>query len=117
MRSKSGSMRSKKLCAAKMRVSQNDMTRSMLSLAVAALIAWPGVGWSTTRGSANYSITLESLEPLGTSVQSANYTLRSGFVGAGDGIDGQLLNISTRMRVLTGDQVLIGGFIVIGIDP
>ncbi len=29
----------------------------------------------------------------------------------------QLLNISTRMRVLTGDNVLIGGFIVTGTDP
>jgi photosystem II stability/assembly factor-like uncharacterized protein len=29
----------------------------------------------------------------------------------------QLLNISTRMRVLTGDQVLIGGFIITGSDP
>ena len=28
-----------------------------------------------------------------------------------------LLNISTRMRVLTGDQVLIGGFIITGSDP
>jgi T5SS/PEP-CTERM-associated repeat protein len=28
-----------------------------------------------------------------------------------------LLNISTRMRVLTGDQVLIAGFIVTGTDP
>ncbi len=30
---------------------------------------------------------------------------------------GQLLNISTRLRVLTGDNVLIGGFIVLGPDP
>ncbi len=30
---------------------------------------------------------------------------------------GQLLNISTRMRVLTGDNVLIGGFIILGPDP
>jgi hypothetical protein len=30
---------------------------------------------------------------------------------------GQLLNISTRMEVLTGEQVLIGGFIVSGSDP
>jgi T5SS/PEP-CTERM-associated repeat protein len=29
----------------------------------------------------------------------------------------QLLNISTRMRVLTGDNVLIGGFIITGTDP
>jgi hypothetical protein len=28
-----------------------------------------------------------------------------------------LLNISTRMRVLTGNQVLIGGFIITGTDP
>src|SRR6202140_1859428 len=31
--------------------------------------------------------------------------------------NGQLLNISTRMEVLRGDQVLIGGFIVAGSDP
>jgi len=31
--------------------------------------------------------------------------------------NGQLLNISTRMRVLTGEQVLIAGFIVTGTDP
>ncbi len=29
----------------------------------------------------------------------------------------QLLNISTRLRVLTGDQVLIGGFIITGTEP
>jgi hypothetical protein len=29
----------------------------------------------------------------------------------------QLLNISTRMRVLTGDNVLIAGFIITGTDP
>ncbi len=29
----------------------------------------------------------------------------------------QLLNISTRMRVLTDDKVLIGGFIITGTDP
>ena len=30
---------------------------------------------------------------------------------------GQLLNIATRLRVQTGDNVLIGGFIVTGTDP
>jgi len=30
---------------------------------------------------------------------------------------GSLLNISTRMRVQTGDNVLIGGFIITGADP
>jgi hypothetical protein len=32
-------------------------------------------------------------------------------------LKGQLLNISTRMEVLGGEQVLIGGFIVTGSDP
>ena len=32
-------------------------------------------------------------------------------------LTGQLLNISTRMKVLNGDQVLIGGFIVPGTAP
>ncbi len=36
----------------------------------------------------------------------------AGFLG-GPG----LINISTRMQVLTGDQVLIGGFIITGTDP
>ena len=30
---------------------------------------------------------------------------------------GQLLNISTRLRVQTGENVLIGGFIIAGTDP
>src|SRR5205085_11714915 len=30
---------------------------------------------------------------------------------------GQLLNIATRLRVQTGDNVLIGGFIISGTDP
>ena len=40
-------------------------------------------------------------------------------LGAGQGLvtpASQLLNISTRMRVLTGDNVLIGGFIITGCD-
>lgn len=32
-------------------------------------------------------------------------------------IPAQLLNISTRLRVLTGDQALIGGFIITGNEP
>lgn len=33
------------------------------------------------------------------------------------GTQSPLLNVSTRMRVLTGERVLIGGFIVTGTDP
>ena len=32
-------------------------------------------------------------------------------------VDSQLANISTRGLVQTGDNVMIGGFIVLGIDP
>lgn len=32
-------------------------------------------------------------------------------------VSGQLLNIATRLRVLTGENVLIGGFIITGTDP
>jgi hypothetical protein len=35
----------------------------------------------------------------------------------GDPVPAQLLNISTRMEVLTGENVLIGGFIVTGTEP
>jgi hypothetical protein len=33
------------------------------------------------------------------------------------GVPAQLLNIATRLRVQTGENVLIGGFIITGIDP
>jgi N-acetylneuraminic acid mutarotase len=37
--------------------------------------------------------------------------------GSGQSTAATLLNISTRMRVLTGEQVLIGGFIITGTEP
>jgi hypothetical protein len=37
--------------------------------------------------------------------------------GSGQSTAATLLNISTRMRVLTGEQVLIAGFIITGTDP
>jgi hypothetical protein len=40
-----------------------------------------------------------------------------GFIAKISDSSAALLNISTRMRVLTGDNVLIGGFIVTGTDP
>lgn len=44
-----------------------------------------------------------------------NSILLSGFQATPS--DGQLLNISTRLRVETGDNVLIGGFIISGTQP
>ena len=40
-----------------------------------------------------------------------------GYAIADTSSDTKLLNISTRMRVLAGDQVLIAGFIITGSDP
>jgi hypothetical protein len=45
---------------------------------------------------------------------SDNHLVLSNFVTKPPG---QLLNISTRMRVLTGNNVLIAGFIITGTDP
>lgn len=55
-------------------------------------------------------------------LHAASRTLRAGTYGRSMWdlqlpTPAQLLNISTRMRVLTGDQVLIGGFIITGTDP
>jgi streptogramin lyase len=59
-------------------------------------------------GSYNVSAT-----PL-TLGQSASFSMTN---GPALPINRQLLNISTRMRVLNGDNVLIGGFIVTGSNP
>ncbi len=79
----------------------------------------------TTDGSGNAAFTalLPLLPPAGQTVISAtatdglhNTSEFSNTVGA-PVTAGQLLNISTRLRVLTGDNVLIGGFIILGPDP
>jgi hypothetical protein len=45
--------------------------------------------------------------------QVADYVYDNAFTGR----QSPLLNVSTRMRVLTNDRVLISGFIVTGVDP
>lgn len=77
----------------------------------------------TTDGSGNaaFSAVLPLLSPAGQAAITATATDPSNntsefslvFQIASD----QLLNISTRMRVLTGDNVLIGGFIITGTVP
>lgn len=91
--------------------------------------------WDKTNGMRDLKEVLVAGNP-----NLANWTLRSAtgisadgktIVGSGTNPNGdtegftavlevrpaQLLNISTRMRVLTGDKVLIGGFIVTGTEP
>lgn len=58
--------------------------------------------------------------PNGKVLVSGGYTgevaLASAEVYVGQAIPPTLLNISTRLRVLTGDNLLIGGFIITGTD-
>jgi hypothetical protein len=78
----------------------------------------------TTNGSGNaaFAAVLPVLPPAGetiissTATDPSNNTSEFSNVVQIGGTAGQLLNISTRGRVLTGDNVMIGGFIITGID-
>ena len=69
-------------------------------------------------GNATFSAVLPLLSPAGQTAITASATdpgnNTSEFSPVLQIASDQLLNISTRMRVLTGDNVLIGGFIVTG---
>jgi hypothetical protein len=53
-------------------------------------------------------------DPANNLAQSISWTVN---VTDGTVPPGQLLNIATRLRVQTGDNVIIGGFIITGTDP
>jgi hypothetical protein len=61
-----------------------------------------------------FSKNFPTLKPLQPSYGGG---FQDGFIAKISDSSAALLNISTRMRVLTGDNVLIGGFIVTGTDP
>ncbi len=79
----------------------------------------------TTDGSGNaaISVVFPLLPPSGQAVISAtatnqfNSTSEFSNTVVAPVTAGQLLNISTRLGVLTGDNVLIGGFIILGPGP
>ena len=78
-----------------------------------------------TDGSGNvaFNVVLPLLPPAGQTVLSAtatdpgNNTSEFSETTVALVTPGQLLNISTRLRVLTDDNVLIGGFIILGSAP
>lgn len=75
-----------------------------------------------TDGSGNASFNLSFPTIAGTEVLTATATDSTGNTSEFSravrfGGPNNLLNISTRMRVLTGENVLIGGFIITGTDP
>jgi len=68
----------------------------------------------TTNGSGNVSFS-QSFSQIGVGQRvTATATDPNGNTSEFSGAIGQLLNISTRMEVLTGNSVLIGGFIIGG---
>ena len=66
-------------------------------------------------GNATFNVTLPV--PHGAQKISATVTDENGGTSEYGGLADPLLNISTRGRVLTGDDLLIGGFIVTGTAP
>ncbi len=74
-------------------------------------------------GDAGFNVVLPVVPPTGqtfisaTATDPANNTSEFSATTEATLGAGQLLNISTRLRVLTGDNVLIGGFIILGTEP
>ncbi len=98
----------------------NNTVRKITSAGVVTTLA----GLAGTSGSADGSGSAARFNaPSGVAVDSAGSVYVADFgndtirVGTSPAKPAQLLNISTRMEVLGGDQVLIAGFIVTGNDP
>jgi hypothetical protein len=70
----------------------------------------------TTDASCNATLNVNFPAISGASHITATATDPSGNTSEFSAAIGQLLNISTRLRVQTGDNVLIGGFIITGTD-
>jgi hypothetical protein len=76
-----------------------------------------GFANATTDASGNAAFDLNVPVTSGAAHITATATDPSGNSSEFSAAIGQLLNISTRLRVETGDNVLIGGFIITGTDP
>ena len=71
----------------------------------------------TTDANGNASFNVNVPQIAGIQHVTATATDPNGNTSEFSGAIGQLLNIATRLRVQTGDNVLIGGFIITGTDP
>jgi hypothetical protein len=69
------------------------------------------VSISNAAPAGSHTITIRATDPCGLTTD-ATFTLN-----VADPIPAQALNISTRLRVDTGDKVMIGGFIITGTVP
>ncbi len=59
-----------------------------------------------------YAREFKTLTELGGRIVPYNFIVGSGFYGRAPSPEGELVNISTRALVGTGDEVMIGGFII-----
>jgi hypothetical protein len=71
----------------------------------------------TTDASCNATFNVNFPSPTAAQRVTATATDPLGNTSEFSAAIGQLLNIATRLRVQTGDNVLIGGFIITGTDP
>lgn len=71
----------------------------------------------TTDGNGNASFNFKAPQIAGIQRVTSTATDPSGNTSEFSAAIGQLLNISTRLKVQTGDKVLIAGFIISGSDP
>ncbi len=80
----------------------------------------PGGSWDSS-DNGTYTLVMQAnqvFDGIGNSVKPGDLgSFKVNVSGSTPPSRAQLLNISTRMRVQSGDNVLIGGFIVTGSDP
>ncbi|HVF73356.1 MAG TPA: hypothetical protein VM940_17270 [Chthoniobacterales bacterium] len=74
-------------------------------------------GGTTSATGGNYSLGGTIGQPDAGASSGGAYSLTSGFWGVANVIPARLANISTRLRVETGDNALFAGFIVTGTQP
>jgi hypothetical protein len=72
-------------------------------------------GGGTSTGAGNLTLDATIGQPaVGPTLSTGEFSMQTGFWTV---TSGKLINISTRLQVLTGNNVLIGGFIVTGTQP
>jgi hypothetical protein len=78
---------------------------------------WVATGGLATAREYHTATLLSNGQVLVSGGSNTSGALASAELYGGQPTSASLLNISTRLRVLTGDQLLIGGFIITGTDP
>lgn len=78
---------------------------------------WFGSADVSTPATGSFAFSINFQSPVPAQNVTVTATDANGNTSEFSPEPGQLLNISTRLRVQTGDNILIGGFIITGSDP